>query len=436
MSIPSRSEAASTAARYGLGHRDAAGHSRGLAGQRSPHFGCKCSESDLRDAISLAVHWRGCKKGWTRVASRTSHCFCSGTCVAARATRAMLACARPFLCRLSDRLETTRVRENFTRSGEKTVKRLNLQQRIAILCLRCAPGFAGAGSYDVTDIGSLGGTSTYGSAMNAVGLVAGSSLLSGNAIVHAVLWNGSSMQDLGSLGGTYSEGRAINASGWITGYSQLAGNLESHAFLWNGNSMQDLGALGANNSYGLAINPSGWVAGWRPDAKLRLSRHPLERQRRSGPGRAWQRRQHRVGHQRQRVGRRLVLRTRQRDSPCRDLEWREHARPWNAWGHHELCGRHQRNGWAGGCSDDHWGRRAACLCPGWHQTRQTSIPPCLRAIRSSCGKPLRSTTPVRSWPTHWTLRLGKVAPSFFSPALQFPFGGFFPPLATRRRPTA
>ena len=33
----------------------------------------------------------------------------------------------------------------------------------------------------------------------------------------------------------------------------------------------------------------------------------------------------------------------------------------------------------------------------------------------SCGKPLRSTTPVRSWPTHWTLRLGKVAPSFSPP---------------------
>jgi probable HAF family extracellular repeat protein len=243
------------------------------------------------------------------------------------------------LCR--DRFSPIRVSENFTSfNEEKTVKQFNLKQRLAVLCLAYAPFYAGAASYDVVDIFSYPGVSTYGYAMNATGQVTGflanqaifwdgSSLYGlgalggdfsygfavnasgwvtgiaygwGNSYVYpflwtgigtsmqnlgapgwsnaindsgwitglvdisatvqrAFLWNGTAMQDLGTLGGTTSVGTAINASGWVTGNAQTAGNAADHAFLWNGNSMQDLGALGANNSYGVAINPSGWVTG-------------------------------------------------------------------------------------------------------------------------------------------------------------------------------
>ena len=51
------------------------------------------------------------------------------------------------------------------------------------------------------------------------------------------------MQDLGTLGGTSSVGVAINASGQVTGYADTAGG-DTHAFLWDGTRMQDLGTLG------------------------------------------------------------------------------------------------------------------------------------------------------------------------------------------------
>src|SRR5262250_2198607 len=107
---------------------------------------------------------------------------------------------------------------------------------IAVLWWAWAPVAAGATSYTAVDLGTLGGSSTYGLAINASGWVTGAAY--SDLAVHglAFLWNGSSLQNLGTLGGGgYSNGLAINASGWVTGWA-YAGSGGYRAFLWNGSS--------------------------------------------------------------------------------------------------------------------------------------------------------------------------------------------------------
>jgi probable HAF family extracellular repeat protein len=125
------------------------------------------------------------------------------------------------------------------------------------------------------NLGSLGGTESNGGAINASGQVSGSSLTTADAAYHAFLWkpttpNGTSgaMHDLGTLGGTESFGGTINTSGQVAGFSYPTGNTAYHAYLWtpttlNGTSgaMLDLATLGGLNSYSYNIGASGQVVG-------------------------------------------------------------------------------------------------------------------------------------------------------------------------------
>ncbi len=92
------------------------------------------------------------------------------------------------------------------------------------------------------DLGTLGGTSSEGIAINDSGQVTGAPHDRPMRPRHAFLWDGTTMQDLGTLGGTVSVGVAINASGQVTGYAATADG-DRHAFLWDGTTMQDLNAL-------------------------------------------------------------------------------------------------------------------------------------------------------------------------------------------------
>lgn len=143
-----------------------------------------------------------------------------------------------------------------------------------------APSQAGDATYAVlwnvnspgtpTILGSLGGTSSSANAINDSGLIAGYSyttnIYGANVTQEAVLWNVNtpgSPSVLGSLGGTAgSVANAINASGVVVGSSYSLGNTAQYSVMWRGATLTVLGSLGGNNSAAAAINDSGDVVGY------------------------------------------------------------------------------------------------------------------------------------------------------------------------------
>lgn len=122
------------------------------------------------------------------------------------------------------------------------------------------------------DVGTLGGSYSFGNAINDSGQVTGSSDIvnsMGYSRERAYVTNSSGqLTDLGTLGdGYFSRGNDINASGQVTGISSVNydgtfGSEQYHAFVTDSSgAMIDLGTLGGNNSTGNAINDAGLVTG-------------------------------------------------------------------------------------------------------------------------------------------------------------------------------
>jgi probable HAF family extracellular repeat protein len=124
----------------------------------------------------------------------------------------------------------------------------------------------------MADLGTLpGGTASSGLAINAAGQVAGVSATSGDAASHAFRYTGTpgsggAMVSLFTLGGASSVGYGINAAGQVAGYSLITGDAAAHAFRTAPNAAinpvtDDLGTLGGIESLGYAINDAGQVTG-------------------------------------------------------------------------------------------------------------------------------------------------------------------------------
>jgi probable HAF family extracellular repeat protein len=117
--------------------------------------------------------------------------------------------------------------------------------------------------YSITDLGTLGGSSSQAFAVNASGAVTGVSATTGG-VEDAFLWTAAGgMQDLGSLGGSGSIGTAINTAGNVVGGATLPTNV-FHAFLWTSSGgMQDLGSVvgASGNSEALGIDDHNRVVG-------------------------------------------------------------------------------------------------------------------------------------------------------------------------------
>jgi probable HAF family extracellular repeat protein len=121
-----------------------------------------------------------------------------------------------------------------------------------------------APQYVVTDLGTLGGTLNYSSfafGVNTAGQVVGRSYDNTQSQSHAFLYNGGTMTDLGTLGGTSSSATGINSAGQVVGYSDTTSGNQPHAFLYSNGILTNLGTLGGSMSHAYAINDSGIIVG-------------------------------------------------------------------------------------------------------------------------------------------------------------------------------
>jgi probable HAF family extracellular repeat protein len=135
-------------------------------------------------------------------------------------------------------------------------------------------------STGMIDLGTLGGAYAQAFAINDSGSITGNSQLRSRATdteaVHAFLSpsplgaGAIAMRDLGTLGGSFSYGMAINANNHVVGYSTV-NKVDSrvHAFWFDGNAMKDLGTLAPRSSnpledqsVALGINSSDRVVGY------------------------------------------------------------------------------------------------------------------------------------------------------------------------------
>ena len=149
---------------------------------------------------------------------------------------------------------------------------LTVAAGVPVAAVAAAPA-AAATPYTITDLGSLGGGSTAGAALNNNGQVTGQSDTAATItficgppkhrhmctehLAHAFVWSNGTMTDLGTLGGNFSAGYAINLSGEVAGFADTSTGQE--ASLWNGQNMTGLGV--PLDSAANGINDSGQVVG-------------------------------------------------------------------------------------------------------------------------------------------------------------------------------
>ncbi len=137
-------------------------------------------------------------------------------------------------------------------------------------------GFVWSPAMRMLDIGTLGGPYSQATAINDANYATGNA-----SIAHAIgarhaflypVWPGygpqKPMRDLGTLGGVSSYGTAINMTNHVVGYSMLNTNSDAvHAFLFRGEKLIDLGSLtpnlpGTDYSVALGINNSDQIVGY------------------------------------------------------------------------------------------------------------------------------------------------------------------------------
>jgi len=130
-----------------------------------------------------------------------------------------------------------------------------------VILVLCGADALRAATYNVTDLGALGGSLSDAYGINASGQVVGRAALTGNSAYAPALFSSSGNKDLGNFGGAFNQANAINSDGAIVGSSALTGNASAHAFVAVGNLLIDLKTLGGANSHAFGINDSGQICG-------------------------------------------------------------------------------------------------------------------------------------------------------------------------------
>jgi probable HAF family extracellular repeat protein len=116
-----------------------------------------------------------------------------------------------------------------------------------------APNASRPRAYSITDLGTLGGSQSFASAINNRGQIVGSTSLSGDASIHAFLYERGQMVDL-LPGPTNSFANDINKRG------KVVGTLGEQAFLYRRGNVT-LISLGGLRSFATGINDRGDVVG-------------------------------------------------------------------------------------------------------------------------------------------------------------------------------
>lgn len=168
-----------------------------------------------------------------------------------------------------------------------------VQVLLAAALLAGAVAASGAGAshvrsgevlYHVTNLSSLGGTSSVGFSINDRGWVAGRSNLPGNQSRHATLWRHGQLTDLGTLGGPNSAvlWPVKNLRGIVTGIAQTnepdplgerwscgfffpaatGTGVRCLGFKWQNGVMTRLPTLGGTHGFATGSNNRGQIAGW------------------------------------------------------------------------------------------------------------------------------------------------------------------------------
>jgi probable HAF family extracellular repeat protein len=116
-------------------------------------------------------------------------------------------------------------------------------------------------TYRIEDLGSFGGQSLVGTAINAHGDVAGVGQLA-DGTYHAFRWTrAGGLEDLGANGGWYAQAYAINDNGDVVGV-YLDGGFNPHGFIApRGGAMQDLLTYERPIQFVAAITSDGRLAG-------------------------------------------------------------------------------------------------------------------------------------------------------------------------------
>jgi probable HAF family extracellular repeat protein len=138
---------------------------------------------------------------------------------------------------------------------------------IPVATARTATTKAKTPRYSITDLGTLGGSSSSASSINNRGQIVGSSLLSGDVVSHAFLFSRRQMIDLFP-----GSGNLLSFANDINNRGQIVGSLGSQAFLYSRGHATPI-SLGGANSAAFGINDKGEVVGEASPAGADLDTH-------------------------------------------------------------------------------------------------------------------------------------------------------------------
>jgi probable HAF family extracellular repeat protein len=136
---------------------------------------------------------------------------------------------------------------------------------VALFFSAAHPVSAQTALYTVTDLGTLGGFTSWANSLNNRGDVVGEAPVRPVYDIHAFLYRDGAMRDLDTQDRA-STATGINDRGQVVGYSSHSlddhGLFVPHAFLWTQETgLKDLGTLGGLSSFAYAINDRGEIVG-------------------------------------------------------------------------------------------------------------------------------------------------------------------------------